>query len=464
MIRVGHLIIDANIGDGLKDVLYRLAAPTPERPRDMRYELRLVVPEVLRPVILHHAHEDFQSGHQCITRTYERLRSEFFWIGMFQDVEIFECTDCASAKGRPPHPGPSPGNIEPTGPFEVVSMDFITHLPKSERGNTFLLLFQDMFTGYVMCKPMSSTTGQDCAEAYEEVVFRNYGASSEIRHNRDPRFMSRVFRRFNETMGIQQKATLAYRPQANGQQVRSGQTIIHSIRAYVEEPDQTGWDDHAEKLMHAMHTSFDATRLDTPFYLLHGFDCRSTIAAMFGPKPTDVTERTAYEWRRKLQRDYSYTHACAEELQKKAKRIRSAVQTQKWKILSEHPKSGFEVGDSVWLYIPKVLPGLSRKSAHLWHGPFRIEQGTGYRVEPWVHISRLKPRALFPKRPSLRIEVSEEDDFDAALLPEDSWGPDSVYQEYEVEVIVDLRWTKRTRNAKRIRAYLIKWKGYDELQ
>ncbi|OWZ13589.1 reverse transcriptase [Phytophthora megakarya] len=286
MTRVGHLIIKTNkIAKGSeryvldsRDVLYHLAAPTPERPREKRSELRLVVPEALRPYILHHANEDFQNGHQGITRAYERLRSEFFWIGMFQDVEIFvkECTDCASAKGRPPNPGPSPGNIEPTGSFEVVSMDFITHLPKSERGNTFLLLFQDMFTGYVMCKPMSSTTAQDCAEAFEEVVFRNYGASSEIRHDRDPRFMSRVFRRFSEMMGIQQKATLAYRRQANGQQERSGQIIMHSIRA--------------------------------------------TIAAMLGPKPTDVTERTAYEWRRKLQRDYSYAHACAEELQKRAKR------------------------------------------------------------------------------------------------------------------------------------------------
>ncbi|OWZ10050.1 LOW QUALITY PROTEIN: reverse transcriptase [Phytophthora megakarya] len=124
-----------------RDVLYRLAAPTPERPRDKRSELRLIVPEAIRSDILHHAHEDFQSGHQGITRTYERLRSEFFWIGMFQDVEMFvkECTDCASAKGRPPNPGPPPGNIEPTGPFEVVSMDFV--LPKSERGNTFLLLY-----------------------------------------------------------------------------------------------------------------------------------------------------------------------------------------------------------------------------------------------------------------------------------------------------------------------------------
>ncbi|OWY96236.1 hypothetical protein PHMEG_00033548 [Phytophthora megakarya] len=131
--------------------------------------------------------------------------------------------------------------------------------------------------------------------------------------------------------------------------------------------------------------------------------------------------------------------------------------------LSDHLKSGFEIGDSVWLYIPKVLPGLSRKLTHLIdqvRDDFKVKlkvQGTGYRVEPWVHISRLKPRALFPKRSFLRIDVSEEDNFDAALLPEDSWEPDSVHQEYEVEEI-------RNRNAKRIREYLIKWKGYDELQ
>ncbi|OWY97360.1 reverse transcriptase [Phytophthora megakarya] len=333
-------------------------------------------------------------------------------------------------------------------------MDFV-HTPSKAGTWEYLPTFVSGH-GYVMCKPRSSTTAQDCAEAYEEVVFRNYGVSSEIRHDRGPRFMSRVFRRFSEMMGIQQKATLAYRPQANGHQERSGQTIMHSIRAYVEEPDQTDWDDHAEKLMHARNIFFDATRLDTPFYLLHGFGCRSTIAAMLGPEPTDVAERTVYEWHLKLQRDYSYAHACAEELQRKVKRTRFALQTQKRKVLSDHLKS-----DSVWLYIPKVLPGLSRKLAHLWHGSFRIEQVwddfkvklkvqvTGCRVESWVHISRLKP---------------QEDNFDAALLPEGSWEPGLVNQEYEVDEIVDLRWTKRSRNAKRIREYRIKWKGYNKLQ
>ncbi|OWY90433.1 hypothetical protein PHMEG_00041441 [Phytophthora megakarya] len=191
---------------------------------------------------------------------------------------------------------------------------------------------------------------------------------------------------------------------------------VQSRRAYVAEVDLCDWDEHAERLMFALNTSFDAARLDTPIYLVHGWDAQGTISAMLGPKPSTVQERTALEWRRKMQRDYSYALVCAEDLQKKAKRARSAAQTRKWRELSDRVKAGFEAGDSVWLYIPKVGTGLSRKLAHLWHGPFRIDEihddfrvklkvpSSGYRVNLWVHISRLKPRALFPKRPTSEIQ------------------------------------------------------------
>ncbi|GMF39992.1 unnamed protein product [Phytophthora fragariaefolia] len=409
------------------------------RPRDFVDEPRLVIPDVLRSDMLHYGHEDFQGGHQGITWTYEKLRSEFYWPGMYANVEhyVTECVDCASGKGRSPNEGPSPGNIEPRRHFEVIAMDFVTHVPESERGNTSLLLFQDAFSGFVMYKPMRSTMVQDVAEVYEECVFRRFGASSMVRHDQDPRFMS-------------------------------------EYSGYIAEADQSDWDDHAERLMFALSTSFDATRLDTLFYLFHGCDAQGTISAMLGPKTSSIPERAAFEWRRKMQRQYGYAIACAEDLQKKAKCHRSEIQTKKWKEQSNRLKSGFEKGDSVWLYIPNVHPGLSRKLAHMWHGPFRIEEihddfrvklkvtDSGYRVNPWVNVSRLKPRAPFPKCPTVEIKVAEDDDFDAALLPEDSWEPDSERNEYEVEKILGLRWSKRTRTSRRTRVYLVMWKGCDD--
>ncbi|DAZ93405.1 TPA: hypothetical protein N0F65_009724 [Lagenidium giganteum] len=52
---------------------------------------------------------------------------------------------CSNGKGRPWIRGLSPGNILPLYPFHVVSMDFVINLPSTTRGNTNLLLFQDMF-------------------------------------------------------------------------------------------------------------------------------------------------------------------------------------------------------------------------------------------------------------------------------------------------------------------------------
>ncbi|GMF22060.1 unnamed protein product [Phytophthora fragariaefolia] len=327
---------------------------------------------------------------------------------------------------QPPNPDPSPGNIEPRRPFEVVSMDFVTHMPESARGNTFLLLFQDSFSDYVMCKPMSSTTAQDVAEAYEEQIFRRFGASAMIRHDQDPRFMSEVFTRFRELLGSKQRVTLAYRPQANEQQERSVQTVIRSVKAYIAEADESDWDEHAEKLMFALNTSFDTTRLDTPFYLVHGWDAQGTVTAMLGPKPSSLSERTTYEWRHKFQRDYGYALACARDVQKKAKRAHSEEQARKWREFSERLKSGFEKGDAVWLFNPKVQPGRERSSQ---------------RVE---------------------LDLDDDDDFDAALLPEDSWEPDISNDEYEGEKILDLRWVKRPCTSKRTREYLVTWRSYDD--
>ncbi|OWZ12133.1 hypothetical protein PHMEG_00014753 [Phytophthora megakarya] len=107
-------------------------------------------------------------------------------------------------------------------------------------------------------------------------------------------------------------------------------------------------------LMLALNVSFDVTRLNTPFYLADGWDARSTVSAMLGPKPSSVPERNAYERRRKLQREYSYALACAEDVQKKAE---DALGRTNSKVRA---KAGFEKGDSVWLYIPKVQTGLSR--------------------------------------------------------------------------------------------------------
>ncbi|KAJ0390947.1 hypothetical protein P43SY_011274 [Pythium insidiosum] len=441
----------------------------------------------MRRDVLHASHEDYQGGHQGITRTYDRVRGEYYWPRMFRDVEehVRECVDCATAKGRPPNPGPSPGNLRAEYPFQVLTMDFVMPLPESANGNTALLLFQDQFSGFVMSACMSDTSAQSVAEVYDRVVFQRFGASAIVRHDRDPRFMSEVFRCFRTMLGSQQRATLAYRPQANGQQERSVQTVIRSVRAYVEEPGQSDWEDIVGRLMFALNTSYDATRKETPFYLVHGWDATTTLRAMLTPPPRGRDLLDAYVWRLRVQREHQLAQAWALDLQDQARRLRADRQNASWEALPAKFKQGFNVGDQVWLYLARVRPGLSKKLAHCWHGPFRIAErdeahrvklvvdGSGHRVYPWVHVSRLKPRVLHEDRPTEAPDVTDTpaeaadpddpDDFDAALLPEDSWEPDEHDGVFEVEALLDVRWvTSGTRSGRRHKEYLVKWHGYDE--
>ncbi|OWZ19365.1 reverse transcriptase [Phytophthora megakarya] len=82
----------------------------------------------------------------------------------------------------------------------IIAMDHIPSLPRSYKDKTELLIFKDLFSGYVIAKASGSRTAQTVAESYEECVFRRFGASEVIRHDREPGFMSDFFCAFNKIL------------------------------------------------------------------------------------------------------------------------------------------------------------------------------------------------------------------------------------------------------------------------
>lgn len=119
-----------------------------------------------------------------------------------------------------------------------MAMDHIPSLPKSFKGNTELLLWVDMFLGYVIAKASASRTAQTIAINYEECVFRRFGACEAIRHDREPGFMSDFFRSFNRVIDQKQRSTMAYRPQVNGTAERMVQTLTRALKMYVKDVNQ----------------------------------------------------------------------------------------------------------------------------------------------------------------------------------------------------------------------------------
>ena len=81
-----------------------------------------------------------------------------------------------------------------------------------------------------MARVSASRTAQKIEEGYEELVYRRFGASEVIRNDRKSVFMSDFFREFNKTAIQKERATMAYRPQANGTAERMVQKLTRAIK------------------------------------------------------------------------------------------------------------------------------------------------------------------------------------------------------------------------------------------
>ncbi|OWY97186.1 hypothetical protein PHMEG_00032348, partial [Phytophthora megakarya] len=84
---------------------------------------------------------------------------------------------------------------------------------------------------------------------------------------------------------------------------------------------------------------------------------------------------------------------------------------------------------------------------------------------PVVHVSRLKAVNEICDRPKARLarDIAEEAilDFDEELLPEDSWMPDEVAGDFEVDAILDDRTPMSTSTDRPVREFEVKWVGYE---
>ncbi|GMF27857.1 unnamed protein product [Phytophthora fragariaefolia] len=180
---------------------------------------------------------------------------------------------------------------------------------------------------------------------------------------------------------------------------------------------------------------------------------------------TQAKQSDALAWRREVNRQQEIALEMAKEYQatEKARRARKhngtlsrqerATTTQTSLIdtptgpqeraedsnnAARSPKPLFEVGSRAWLYMERVKPGLTK----------------------------LKPVNEFQSRPTTRLapDISEQIrlDFDKELLPEDSWKPDQLAGEYEVETILDDKTPLSTSTERPVREFQGKWVDYDE--
>lgn len=142
-----------------------------DRPADEPWTVmtQIVLPESFRKEVLRLAHEASMAGHLGIRKTQENIRTHFYWPKMHKDVVSY-CRSCHAFQvvGKPNHAIPvAPLRPLPVmeEPFSRVMIDCVGPLPKTKKGNEYLLIIIDVSTRFPEVFPIKSIKTKVIVEA-----------------------------------------------------------------------------------------------------------------------------------------------------------------------------------------------------------------------------------------------------------------------------------------------------------
>ena len=264
---------------------------------------RIYVPNdrALQTRILCECHDSPLGGHLGKDKTIEQVKRRFYWPGMDAVIQLYVTSCDACQRNKPSQQAPM-GLLQPlpipSRPWQQVSMDLITALPKSRTGNDAIVVFVDKLTKMVhYVATTTNVTAPQLATLFMREVVRLHGVPESILSDRDPRFTAKFWRAFWGQLGTTLTMSTAYHPQTDGQTERANRTLEEMLRSRINF-SQTDWDDHLATAELAINNAVQASTGFSPFYLNAGQEVRlpldEVIAGLrpaFNPEAADRIRR-----------------------------------------------------------------------------------------------------------------------------------------------------------------------------
>ncbi len=165
-------------------VLGKLIKPEKKKPLRYEWEWRVLLPDVdgLRKDFFDRCHTE-EGGHMRFDQTYERLRSQVFWSGMWNDCLKWcrECLICAEFTPISGNWGPlQPRGSERLRGKRIVAVDIAGPFETTPEGYTHILVAVDETDAWVEIEPLSSMEATEVIEKFLLGEVANNGVPVEI--------------------------------------------------------------------------------------------------------------------------------------------------------------------------------------------------------------------------------------------------------------------------------------------
>ena len=197
----------------------------------------------------------FSGGHLGRDRTLEKVKQRFTWPRVDADVANFvaSCHTCQLTKRRA---NALKGQLQPISarfPFQLVGTDAIGPLPRTKRGNEFILTMVDYFTKWAEAKAVSSLTGEATKRFYKS-VFSRHGCPKRLLSDNGTNFVCAEVKNYLEKMRIKHTTATPYNPISNGEVERFNQTIQQILKRLTIS-DKNSWDDMLDEAVWCYNSS-----------------------------------------------------------------------------------------------------------------------------------------------------------------------------------------------------------------
>ena len=176
--------------------------------------------------------------------------------------------------------------------FQIVGLD-IMELPKTSRGNSYVVVFQDFLSKFPVVFPVPDQKTDRLVRLLIDHVIPLFGVPEGLLSDPGANLLSRLMRDVCHLLGIKKLNTTSYHPQCDGLVERFNRTLKTMFRKHAADYG-VRWYWYLPGVLWAYrNTPHDSTG-EKPSFLLFGVDCRyPTEAALLHPssvKPVAVED------------------------------------------------------------------------------------------------------------------------------------------------------------------------------
>ena len=324
---------------------------------------QLVVPVSLRQDILSVAHQS--NSHLGITKTYQRIINEFFWPGLKKDVVNFvnQCHIC-QVSGKPNEVIPKAPLIPivvPHEPFTKVIIDCVGPLPKTKKGNQYMLTAMCPTTRYPMAVPLRNISAKTVISQLLK-IFTTYGFPREIQSDRGTNFTSNLFSQTLREFNIKHTLASSYHPESQGALERHHQTLKSLLKKFCVETGNC-WDEGLDMLLFVLREVPNESLGVSPYEMLFGRKCRGPLQILKEQLVNkEICEVNISQYLGNLKAQLENIHSFAQNNLSVSQEVMKSTFDKGTKVRK------FKVGDQVLVYFPTSTAPLT----HKFSGPYTI--------------------------------------------------------------------------------------------